>query len=426
MLKLTDYEKKMADGDFGRLKQIAMDLLIDYANALGAERFVEVSSVAGGLGGSPFIQDLARERGGLEGVFKEFLLNSTDSVDIEPVDTFTFSLINTMDKTCWQQQNVSRKNYEWGVKCEEFYKKVGFNCYYTCTPYLLDAVPLFGQHLAWMESSAISFANSIAGARTNTEGTESAGASAYTGRTPYWGLHLPDNRKARYQIDVKIPISDSYDWGTLGYFTGMMFKEHVGVINGVNENFDMARIKQCTAAAAASGGVEMFHIAGKTPEAPTLEYALGHRKPEEIFTYSVGDRRQIREKLNSGKSNNIDFILIGCPHCSLEEIWEIVRLLNGRKLSTNTSMWIFLPDPLRHLADRQGYSAILKKAGVVLMSDSCPAVSMVAPDNTITAATNSAKQAHYYPGLTGIGTYYYSTAQCIEAAVTGKAQDLIL
>lgn len=231
-----------------------MVLLIDYANALGAEEFVEVASVAGGLGGSPFIQSLAEDRGGLEGVFKEFLLNSDTDAGIEPVDTFTFSLINTMDKSCWQKQNVSEKNFEWGVRCEEFYKQVGFNCYYTCTPYLVGTVPLFGQHLAWMESSAISFANSIAGARTNTEGMESAGASAYTGRTPNWGLHLPQNRKARYQIDVQVPIVDSYDWGTLGYFTGQSFKEQVGVIQGVTGRYDMAMIKQCASAAAAPAG----------------------------------------------------------------------------------------------------------------------------------------------------------------------------
>jgi predicted aconitase len=426
MLKLTDYEKKLADGEFGRIKQLAMELQVKYANALGAEKFVEVSSVAGGLGASPFIQEIAEKNGGLEAVFKEFLLNTSDPSPIEPVDTFTLSLINTMDKTCWKQQNVSETDYKWGIECEDFYKKVGINCYYTCAPYLIGTVPLFGQHLAWMESSAISFANSIAGARTNTEGTESAGASAYTGRTPYWGLHLPENRKAKYQINVEIPIQDSYDWGTLGYFAGQMFKEQVGVIHGINESYDISKIKQCTAAAAASGGVEMFHITGKTPEAHTLEFALDNKKPMEVFTYTSKDRQSVREQLCSANSPDIDFVLIGCPNSCIEEVWEIVRLLNGRKLSKNTEMWIFLPEPLRHLAKRQGYDSVLEKAGAKLMSDSCPAVSMVAPDNTRTAVTNSAKQAHYYPGLTNIATYYYSTKYCIEAAVSGKAQDFKL
>lgn len=425
MVKLTDTEKRMAGGESGRMKQLAMTLLIDYANALGADRFVEISSVAGGLGGSPFIQDVAEHRGGVAGAFKEFLLNTDDPAPVEPVDTFAFSLISTMDKTCWKAQNVSEKDYRWGMACEAFYKKTGFQCYYTCAPYLIGTVPLFGQHLAWMESSAISFANSIAGARTNTEGTESAGASAYTGRTPCWGLHLPENRTARYQLDVRVPLRDGYDWGTLGYYTGMVFQEQVGVLNGVREGFDMAGIKQCTAAAAASGGVELFHIAGKTPEAPDLRTALGRRPPAEVFSYGENERRLVREKLNSGTRGNIDFVLIGCPHCSLEEVWEIVRLLNGRKLSGNTEMWIFIPDPLRHLAERQGYAAVLRRAGARLMSDSCPAVSMVAPEGTVTAAVNSAKQAHYYPGLTGIETYFYNTAQCIEAAVSGKSQEVI-
>ncbi len=426
MVNLTDYEKRMADGSLGPIKAAAMELLINYANALGAEDFVEVSSVAGGLGGSPFIQNLAKTRGGVEGVFKEFLLNSDTAAPIETVDTFSFSLINTMDKSCWKKQNVSEKNYSWGVKCEEFYKQVGFNCYYTCTPYLIGTVPLFGQHLAWMESSAISFANSIAGARTNTEGMESAGASAYTGRTPNWGLHLDENRTARYQIDVRIPIQDSYDWGTLGYYAGQVFKEHVGVVNGITNNYDMTKIKQCASAAAASGGVEMFHIAGLTPEAHSLEMALHGKKPIETHIYTETERKEIRERLNSGTSADIDFVLIGCPNSGIEEVWEIVRQLDGRSISENTDMWIFLPDPLRHLARRQGYADILERAGIALMSDSCPAVSMVAPDNTRTAATNSAKQAHYYPGLTGIEMYYYTTAQCVEAAVSGRAQELIL
>lgn len=419
-MKLTDYEKELLDGQYGEAKQKAMELLIQYGEALGAERFVEVNNVAGGIGGSPQIRNFAQETRDMDSVFSEFKLNHGGKIKIPKLEAFCTALTNTMDPNCWEIQNASKSSYEWGVRCEEYSKKIDMHCAFTCAPYVVGIMPVYGEHCAWMESSAISFCNSIIGARTNTEGLESTGAAALVKRIPYWGLHIEENRHAAYQINVNIDVDANMDWGLLGYYMGKMVQEKIPVLNGIKSNPNLIKLKHCCAAAASSGGVEMYHIAGKTPEARTLAEALGNRKPVEIFEYGEKERKEIFKHLNSASSENVDLAILGCPHGNLEEVWEVIRYLNGRKINNNSALWIFVPSAIKHLADRQGYTKIIENAGGHIMTDTCPAMAKVFPKGTKTAATNSAKQAHYFPSITGIKTYYGSTRDCIEAAISGR------
>ena len=418
-MQLTDYEKRMLDGEMGPAEQVAMELLVQYGDALGAERLVEVQSVTGGIGGSPQIRLFSKGKT-MDEVFNEFKLNTGASFKVPKLKAFAASLTNTMDPKCWEIQRASRDAFEWGVRCEEYSKTIDMHCAFTCAPYLVGITPIFGEHCACMESSAISFCNSIIGARTNTEGLESTGVAAITRRIPYWGLHIKENRYARYQIQVETDITTSKDWGMLGYFLGRSVKEKVAVINGIQHHPDLIKMKHTCAAAASSGGVELFHIAGMTPEAHTLEMALNGQKPLETYVYTDREKREMYELLNSGRSEDVDFVVIGCPHSNLEEVWTIVNCLDGQKIKDTCDLWIFVPSAIKHLADRQGYTEIIERAGGHVMTDTCPAMARVFPEGTRTAATNSAKQAHYFPSLTGIGTYYGSTEECIQAAITGK------
>ncbi|SKC82323.1 aconitase X [Maledivibacter halophilus] len=419
-MKLTKEELEILDGSQGNAKQRAMELLVKYGEALGAEKFVEVTNVTGGIGGSPQIRNFADQVGDMDAVFSEFKLNSNERVEIPRLEAFSTALTNTMDPLCWKIQNATESAYKWGVKCEDYSKTIDMHCAFTCAPYVVGIMPVFGEHCAWMESSAISFCNSVIGGRTNTEGLESTGAAALVKRIPYWGLHIKENRYATHQIDVKIEVDSNKDWGLLGYYFGKMVQEKVPVINGIGSQPNLIKLKHCCAAAASSGGVEMYHIAGKTPEAKTLEEALGNKKPLEVFPYGEKERKEIYEHLNSGNSEDVDFVVLGCPHGTLEEIWQVVRFLDGRKINGNSALWIFVPRAIKDMADRQGYTEIIEKAGGHIMADTCPAMAKVFPKGTKTAATNSAKQAHYFPSLTGIGTFYGSTKECIEAAVSGK------
>ena len=268
----------------------------------------------------------------------------------------------------------------------------------TCTPYQVGNIPVRGEHCAWMESSAVIYANSILGARTNCEGTASAGAASLTGKIPCWGNHRDENRHGTHLIDVRTPVDSFLEWGMLGYFAGGVAGEEHPVVTGDLDHLtrpDLVDLKHFGAAAATSGGVEVYHIPGITPEAPTLEAAFGGAKPPEPAVYGPAQRRAVYETLNSqGTRTDVDFVLLGCPHASVDQVRRAAAALDGRRLRAGTELWLMLPRALKDVADRSGYTAVIERAGGRLLGDSCPAMSKVAPEGTSVFATDSAKQAH--------------------------------
>ena len=419
---LTDAEKAMLDGAEGAARQRAMDLLVRYGEALGAERLVETNNVCGTIGAStPFLRDFAAKAGGFDAVFSEFNLDSRDKVAIPPVSAFTCQVIQGLDTDHWELQGISPEVRAFHEENERFSAGIGIQMMNTCTPYLVGNVPVMGEHCAWMESSAVIYANGVIGARTNTEGRESVGAAMLTRRIPYWGYHLTENRRGTHRIEVEWPVESVMDWGLLGYHVGDAVGERVPVLDGVRWAPNLARLKHFNAAASSSGGVEMYHIVGVTPEAPTREAAFGEARAEAHLRYGEAERRAAYANLNAtARDTEVDFIMLGCPHYTVEQVWEIARLLDGRRVSANTDLWIFTPRALRAVADRNGYTETIKRAGAVLMSDTCPALGQVMPKGTRVTATDSAKQAHYLPAIMGVQTWFGSLQDCVEAALTGR------
>jgi hypothetical protein len=183
----------------------------------------------------------------------------------------------------------------------------------------------------------------------------------------------------------------------------------------------MIKLKHFGAAAASSGGVEMYHIPGVTPEAETVEQAFGKRKPLERLKYGRAERKLAYDNLNSSaKDTAVDFVMLGCPHNSIEQVWTAAKLLDGKKLSPNTQLWIFTPRARRDTAELNGYGDIIRAAGAHLMSDTCPAIGRVMPKGTMVVATDSAKQAHYLPAIMKCQTWFGTVEQCVDAALTGR------
>jgi predicted aconitase len=272
-----------------------------------------------------------------------------------------------------------------------------------------------------MESSAVIYANSVLGARTNTEGRESTSAAMLTGKIPDWGLHRTEHRYGTHRIDVEIPIASVMDWGMLGYFVGDVVQERIPVLRGDFQRPDIVRLKHFGAAASSSGGVEMYHIVGVTPEAETLEMAFGPCQPVETFAYSTAERRRIYDRLNANASDpNVDYVMLGCPHAALEQLQEAARLLDGRKVSANCQLWIFTSRAVKSQASESGIIRTLSDAGAVLLTDTCSAFAQALPPGTKVAALDSAKQAHYLPAILGVQAWFGSTADCINAALTGR------
>ena len=291
----------------------------------------------------------------------------------------------------------------------------------TCAPYLVGNVPVKGEHCAWMESSAVVYANSVLGARINTEGRESVSAASLTGKIPFLGYHLDENRLGTHLVEVEFDVESVMDWNLLGYYVGEIVQERVPVLKGIRRVPSLSKLKHCGAAAASSGGVELYHIVGITPEAPSMEEAFGGKKAIATLKFGRRERQIAYENLNSSaKETAVDFVMLGCPHYSVEQVWEVCKLLKDRRIHSHTNLWIFTPRALKEIADRNGYTDIITSAGGILMTDTCPALAQVLPKGTRVAATDSAKQAHYLSPIMGVQTWFGSTQDCIEAAISGQ------
>ena len=424
-MRLADDEKAMLDGREGPARQKAMELLVRYCEALGAERLVDTRNVCGTMGATmPFLRDYAAAHGGrLDAVFSEFSLDSPEVLEIPKVKVYSCHLQQGLDPEHAAQQGIPPHAVQVYRDGEAYFGRLGVQLMNTCTPYQVGNVPVKGEHCAWMESSAVVYCNSVLGARTNTEGRESAGAAMLTGKIPYWGYHLDGNRLGTHLVELAIEVKDTADWGLLGYWVGEAVQDRIPVLSGVREVPNLARLKHFGASASSSGGVEMYHVVGVTPEARTREEAFGGRKPCAALRYGAAERRIACERVNStARDRDVDYVMLGCPHYSLEQIWELCQLLEGQRIHGNCSLWIFTPWATKQLADRNGYTRIIEDAGGFLMTDTCSSVGRVIPKGTRVAAVDSAKQAHYLPAIMGVQAWFGTTAECIQAAITGRWQ----
>ena len=423
-MQLTTQEKAMLDGAEGPAKRMAMELLVRYAEALGAERLVETNNIAGVPGSSTlFLQNYYKNRGGgsFEDIFARFDLDGEGTVPIPKATTNCCHLQGGLDPERWREQGQTREALEHQLEDEREVREHGVQLMKTCTPYLAGNVPAKGEHCAWMESSAVVYCNSVLGARTNTEGRESTSAAMLTGKIPDWGLHRDEARYGTHRIEVEAPLESVMDWGMLGYFVGEAVEENIPVITGGPAQADLLRHKHFGAAAASSGGVEMYHMVGITPEAATLEQALGRGKPVETIRYGAAERRRIYEHLNAAGSNpQVDYVMLGCPHASVEQMGEAARMLEGKRVRSGCHLWVFTSRAAKSVADLNGSTRIIEAAGGLVMTDTCSAIGRFVPEGAKVVALDSAKQAHYLPAMMDVEAWFGTTEDCIQAAVSGR------
>lgn len=292
---------------------------------------------------------------------------------------------------------------------------------HSCIPYDLGHVPRFGEHVAWGESSAVMYANSVLGARTNKEGGPSALAAAITGCVPAYGMHLDENRYAKVVVNVKTSLNNMTDYGTLGFFAGKKGKRGIVVFTGIDESVSNEKLKYLAASISSAGTAAMFHAVGITPEAPTLEAALGGQEPELIVDFTEQDKIEAESYLNREKDGKLDWIVIGCPHVSNEEIKEIALGLNGNKVHPDVQMWILCADMVKEFAVKNGYAEIIENAGAKIITDTCPVVMTAGTLKNMgyqTLATNSAKLVNCMPGG-GLAIHYGELDRLMKAAICG-------
>lgn len=399
-MKLTQAEKKILRGADGKSTQKAMEILVALGAIYNAERMVPVSSVqvAGvsydnlGEAGLQYLSEMA-DGGGRARVL----------TTLNPAG---------MDVENWQALQIDPDFAIQQIRVIQAFERMNILTTCTCTPYLIGNLPCFGDHIAWSESSAVCFANSILGARTNREGGPSALASSLTGVTPEYGYHLDENRHPNLSIHVNGFLKESYEFGALGLVIGEKIetwnKKPVLYITGIR-NTTIENLKSFCASIATYAGITLFHIPGITPEASCQQI------PGEALTIEQGELEKAIKKLNEASSDEIDFVSLGCPHLTIQEIARIAKLLKGKKI--RKTFWITTARPTKQIADRAGYTQIIEEAGALFAVDTCCVVAPIKGRFQV-LATDSAKACYYASAKNKFRTVFKSFDQVVQEALT--------
>ena len=308
------------------------------------------------------------------------------------------------------------------------YRSLGARPTFTCAPYqLADARPALGEQVAWGESNAIAFCNSVLGARTNRYGDFLDVAAAITGRVPEAGLHRAEARRAtlvlRLAGDVPRALRDAdVLFPVLGILLGRRAGSAVAAIDGLAAGQSEDRLKALGAAAASSGSVAMFHVTGSTPEAATLDVALQHRAPEAVELITLAELRAVRDELTTALDEPLAAVSLGTPHASLAELERYAEMLGGRPVHPDVELLISTGRGVLAAASERGLTERLRDAGAELLVDTCSYIAPILRPTDGATMTDSGKWAYYAPGNVGARVVFGSTAECIRSAVAGRVQ----
>jgi predicted aconitase len=305
------------------------------------------------------------------------------------------------------------------------YRALGARPTFTCAPYqLADVRPSLGEQVAWGESNAIAFCNSVLGARTNRYGDFIDIAAAITGRVPDAGLHRTDARRAtlalRLADDIPHGLRDADVLApVLGIVLGRRAGSSVAVIDGLPAGQSEDRLKAIGAAAASSGSVAMFHVVGSTPEAATLDDALQHRAPERVELIRLAELRAARDELTTERGERLAAVSLGTPHASLDELERYAAMLGDRRVHHAVECLVSTGRDVMAEAAERGIVRRLRDAGVELLVDTCSYIAPILRNTAGPVMTDSGKWAYYAPGNIGAGVVFGSSAECIRSAVAG-------
>jgi hypothetical protein len=408
-LRLSDEERAMHDGEAGPAARLAMRILARVAPLYGADHLIEITRahidgcILEGSAGLAFAERMA-DRGAVR----------------VPTSLNVISL----DRRDWRAHGLPADYADRARRLADAYLRMGATPSFTCAPYQTLPPPAFGEQIAWSESNAVAFANSALGARTNRYGDYLDICCALTGRAPAAGLHLTENRRATLVVrlvDIPPALFDRDDfYPVLGYLLGTLAGDQIPAVVGLDAAPSEDRLKALLAAAATSGAVALAHLVGITPEAPTLAAALGGRAPERTLDVALADLRAARAELSTAADAALGAVAFGSPHCSLAECRELARLMAGCRKADRVKVFVTTSRAVRDLLERDGALGTLRAFGATVTADTCIVVAPLLGDVAGALMTNSAKYAHYGPGILGVGAVFGSTADCVASAVAGR------
>ena len=331
---------------------------------------------------------------------------------------------SAIDHFRWREYRVPPELLDKCRRLENAYVAMGASPTWTCAPYQQGMIPRFGQQIAWGESNAIAFANSIIGARTNRYGDLMDICAGIVGRVPCFGLHLDENRKAELIISLEGFSQDALAADALyplvGFLLGELAGDRVAALQGVPTDVKIDALKGLSAAAASSGAVGLFHVVGVTPEAQNLQMCLKGKKAKAKFVITPKMVREAEERLWTAKGDSVDMVAVGCPHFSFEEFIELAQLIEGRHVHDTVAFWAYTSRAIYGWLENCGLLKALTNAGVMVLTDGCPLQYPKKSWRFSSAFSNSVKFVNYCYSQTGLPVGYGSLADCVESAVRGK------
>lgn len=406
----------MLDGKHGEAVALAMHLLTELGRIKGATKLIDIDSVHidgcifYGQAGLDYAQRLVQLGG-------RVVVPTT--VNVGSIDLLHPGLV--LEKTDHEKFVADGAR-----KIMQAYVDMGVTQTWTCAPYQVDTRPEFGTDIVWAESNAIAFANSVLGARTDRYGDFMDIASALTGKAPLAGLHLSENRIGHLVLDCRELSANALaldiTYPLLGYLAGHYAGTRNPVLLGLPSDVSEDRLKALGAAAASAGGVGLFHVVGRTPEAPTLESVISDQSTVETHLITADTLSQTRQELSTAVMNTkLDAVSLGTPHASISEFAELFHELeSGEPLNPDVQFYINTGRSVYQAAIAAGYVSALEKAGVKIVVDTCAYMTSIFRPGTKTVITNSGKVAHYAPANMGVDIVIGTLKECVNSARLGQ------
>ncbi|KRB23623.1 MULTISPECIES: aconitase X [Mesorhizobium] len=407
-LELTAQDRSMLDGEQGPSAAAAMKILVAFSNAIGARGLLDIS-------GAHIDGCLYHGKAGLD--FVERLVEGGGRVQVPTtLNVGSFDLIHPgMVKMPAAEEVPARR-------LMKAHLELGCQATFTCAPYQTRFRPEFGQQIAWGESNAIVFANSVIGARTNRYGDFIDLCCAMTGRAPAWGLHLSENRRGRILFKLNIAETEPGDglFVGVGLVIGQASGDRIPVISGLPKPRDEDQLKALGAAAATTGAVALFHAVGITPEAGTLDEALHGQAPEETNIVTRADIDDALARLSTVPDGApLAAVSLGTPHFSHEEWMRLLPVLREAAPGKGIPIYVNTGRATLTRLQAEGALAGMEAFGLIPVADTCTYVTAILERLDGVVMTNSGKWAHYAPGNIGVTVAFADMRDCIRSAAVG-------
>ncbi|WP_186428622.1 aconitase X catalytic domain-containing protein [Clostridium sp. BSD9I1] len=401
-MELTRDQQDMLDGKYGEGTALAMKIQVAIGESFDAKRMVPITRAHVALSNQE--ADLW---------FAERLLKAGAHCKIAPTVNpgFCLAYFKKLGTVTDEYASLMERTHN-------AYKNLGAILSYNCTPYLGTNIPHYGEVIAFSESSATPYVNSVWGARSNREAAQSALCAAITGFVPEYGLLFDENRKGDILVEVQADMKSDFEYHLLGYM-GKKIGNGIPVFTGLPKIISQEALMNLGAQLNTSGAYGMYHILGVTPEAPTLEAAFGGKEPKRKVVITNEDLENILEQISEPGNRKIDFALFGCPHFTLDQVQEIANIVKGKKLSVD--LWVMTSSHTKEMADRMGLLQIIREAGGDIVEDTCSDQPCWHFLSGKVGVTDSPKLA-YYPKRRGINLIIRDLKTCVKAALKGEVK----